>query len=121
MLTRCSPSVRAASRKGDATALRFGARCLQQLDPDVLVPLLDGRWLTGYDWPRVLGGVRCPVLLLRADEVCGGMLSADDAKAMGKRLADCTRIDLPGCGHLIHWEQPEMTLRHVVAFLESIR
>jgi pimeloyl-ACP methyl ester carboxylesterase len=105
----------------DATALRFGARCLQDLDRDVLVPLLDGHWLTGYDWDRLLRGVRCPALLLRADEVCGGMLSAADAKGMTERLADCTRIDLPGCGHLIHWEQPEKTLQYVVGFLESVR
>jgi pimeloyl-ACP methyl ester carboxylesterase len=105
----------------DATALRFGARCLQDLDPDVLVPLLNGQWLTGYDWAQVLDGVRCPALLLRADEASGGMLSAGEANAMTERLADATRIDLPGCGHLIHWEQAEKTLRHVVGFLESLR
>jgi pimeloyl-ACP methyl ester carboxylesterase len=113
-------SVRLAKLR-DGTSLRFGARCLRDLDRDVLVPLLDGRWLTGYDWQGVFGGVRCPVLLLRADEMCGGMLAADDADAMTERLADVTRIDLPGCGHLIHWEQSEKTLRYVVGFLESIR
>jgi pimeloyl-ACP methyl ester carboxylesterase len=105
----------------DATALRFGARCLRDLDPDVLTPLLDGQWLAGYDWERALSGVRCPALLLRADEACGGMLSVSAAGAMTERLADCARIDLPGCGHLIHWEQPEKTLRYVVGFLESLR
>jgi pimeloyl-ACP methyl ester carboxylesterase len=104
----------------DATALRFGARCLQNLDPAVLNPLLDGQWLTGYDWEQVLRSVRCPALLLRADEMCGGMLSAAAARTVSEQLADATRIDLPGCGHLIHWEQPEKTLRHVVGFLESI-
>jgi pimeloyl-ACP methyl ester carboxylesterase len=105
----------------DATALRFGARCLQDLDRHVVTPLLDGRWLTGYDWDRVLRGVRCPALLLCADEKCGGMLANDDANFMAERLADVTRIDLPGCGHLIHWEQSEKTLRYVVGFLESVR
>jgi pimeloyl-ACP methyl ester carboxylesterase len=105
----------------DATALRFGARCLRDLDVDVLRPLLDGSWLTGYDWDRLLRGVRCPALLLRADEMCGGMLAVADADAMTERLADVTRVDLPACGHLIHWEQPEKTLRYVVGFLESVR
>lgn len=104
----------------DTTALRFGARCLHDLDPDVLRPLLDGQWLTGYDWERTLSGVRCPALLLRADEACGGMLSRGAARAMTERLADGTCIDLPGCSHLIHWEQPEKTLRFVVGFLESL-
>jgi pimeloyl-ACP methyl ester carboxylesterase len=104
----------------DATALRFSARCLQDLDPEVLTPLLEGRLLAGYDWGRVVSGVRCPALLLRGDEPCGGMLSQDAAQALTEGLADATRIDLPGCGHLIHWEQAEKTLRYVVGFLESI-
>jgi pimeloyl-ACP methyl ester carboxylesterase len=104
----------------DATALRFMARCLQDLDPEVLTALLEGQWLAGYGWESILEGVRCPALLLRADEMCGGMLPAAAAQSMAGRLADVSRIDLPGCSHLIHWEQPEKTLRYVVGFLESI-
>ena len=33
----------------DPAALRFMASCLNQLDPATMTPLVDGRWLEGYD------------------------------------------------------------------------
>src|SRR5262249_44586517 len=33
----------------DGVSLRFGARCLSQVDPEVLTPIVAGRWLEGYD------------------------------------------------------------------------
>ncbi len=61
------PTVRLGDLR-DATSLRFTARCLQDLDPETLTPLLELRWLDGYDQPSILSAVRCPALLLRADE-----------------------------------------------------
>lgn len=104
----------------DATALRFSARCLQELDPEVLTPLIEGRWLVGYDVDNILGRVHCPALLLRGDENAGAMLPRIDASALVARLKDCTVIDLPGVGHLIHWLEAEKTARFVVGFLESL-
>ena len=104
----------------DATSLRFSARCLTDLDRDVLTSLLEGRWLDGYDVERIFSAIRCPVLLLRADERDGGMLAGDDAQAMVRHLEDCTRIDLPGVGHLLHWLATEEIVRLTVGFLESL-
>lgn len=104
----------------DAVSLRFLARCLQQLDPEVLTPLLQESWLDGYDPEAVHRQVGCPALLLRADEACGGMLPPADADRFANWLADGTRIDFPGVSHLIHWLVPEMTLRFVTGFLESL-
>ena len=33
----------------DASALRFAAKCLQQLDPAVMAPIVQSQWLKGYD------------------------------------------------------------------------
>ena len=63
---------------------------------------------------------RCPVLLLQGDVAAGGMLRDEDADRLAARLPDCTRIRLPGVGHLIHWTHTEATLRLVTAFLESL-
>lgn len=105
----------------DPAALRFVARCLEQLDPEVLTPVIDGRWLDGFDLETVLRGVRCPALLLRADERCGGMLGPAEAAAWAGWMADCVRIDFPGAGHLLHGVATESVLRVVLPFLESIR
>ena len=104
----------------DAAAIRFLARCLQDLDPDVLGPPLDGSWLTGFDPIASALVVRCPALLIVADVACGGMLPPADAESLTAALPDCCRVSLPKVGHLLHWQAPEATLRLLHAFLASL-
>lgn len=104
----------------DGCSLRFIARCLADVDGEVFTPALMGQWLYGYDEPTLWGGVTCPALLLRGDPAAGGMLPAGDADEMCTLMSDPTRIDLPGVGHLIHATAPELTVRHVLNFLESL-
>jgi pimeloyl-ACP methyl ester carboxylesterase len=118
-----APDGRAAVRLAelrDAAAIRFGARCLRDLDPEVYDPVLEKRWLEGYDSEVIWKGVRCPVLMLRGEESLGGMLPRADADQIAGWLGDCTRVDLPGLGHLIHASAIETTTRLVTGFLESL-
>jgi pimeloyl-ACP methyl ester carboxylesterase len=105
----------------DATALRFTARCLQMLDPNVLVPVLEGGWLADISLENWAKQVKCPVLLLRGNESFGGMLPKSDAAAWFQGTHDLTQIDLAHAGHLIHYTEPQTTLRLVTGFLESLR
>ena len=89
------------------------------MDPEAFTPLLEGRLLQGCDLESLLSRVKCPTLILRGDDAAGGMLSKDHADKLAAAMTDCTVIDVPAAGHLIHWVQAEATLRHVVAFLES--
>jgi pimeloyl-ACP methyl ester carboxylesterase len=104
----------------DPTSLRFTARALQDLDPEVFPPLLEGRLLEGCDLQALCAKVVCPTLLLRADDAAGGMLSRRHAEQMAAAMAECTLIDMPGVGHLIHWLKAETTLRLTAGFLESL-
>jgi pimeloyl-ACP methyl ester carboxylesterase len=104
----------------DATSLRFTARCLQNMDPAALTPLLEGGWLHGLDLPAIYRGVRCPALLLRADVPFGGMMARPDADAAAGLMAECHVIDFPRVGHQIHWLAPQECLRYVLGFLESL-
>ena len=104
----------------DPTNLRFLARCLQDMDPEVFAPLLEGRLLQGCDIDALAGRVACPTLILRGDDTAGGMLSKDHAEKMAARMLDASVVDVPQVGHLIHWLQAETTLRHVIAFLETL-
>jgi pimeloyl-ACP methyl ester carboxylesterase len=116
------PGMEGGKRLGelrDATSLRFLAKCLQDMDPEAFTPLLEGRLLQGCDLEALLSRVICPTLILRGDDAAGGMLSKDHAAKLAAAMTDCTVIDVPQVGHLIHWQQAETTLRHVVAFLES--
>lgn len=104
----------------DATALRFSARCLTDLDPRVLDPICQGRWLEGYDRAGTLADVRCPALLLQADPACGGMLPDADAADAAARLPRGYHVRLSNVGHLVHWAQPDTVMRLVNGFLESL-
>ena len=118
-----TPSKAGSVRLGDTrdmASLRFTARSLSQLAPEVLQPIIDGTWLRGFDLADIAKRVRCPVLILQADPACGGMLSDADADLLMTTLPDCIRIRFPNAPHLIHWAQTEVLLRHVVGFLESL-
>ena len=104
----------------DDTALRFSASCLGRVDPAVLTPIVEGRWLEGYDETRSFQLVRCPTLLLEADPSAGGMLQEEDARIAQSLIRDCIRIRMDGASHLIHWSRREALLNHVTAFLESL-
>ena len=104
----------------DATALRFSAKCLPQLDRAVFDPVLDGTWFRGYEEDAIWKAIKCPVLLLRGEEARGGMLPVADASRMAALMADCCRVDVPGTGHLIHWLATEACVRLTLGFLESL-
>lgn len=104
----------------DMASLRFTARCLKQLDRDVLSPIVAGRWLDGFDWAGTLAQISSPALLLQADVTAGGMLTDTDAAEAERLMSDCCRVRLPKVGHLIHWLQTETCLRLVLSFLESL-
>lgn len=103
----------------DAVSLRFTASGLRQLDPAVLLPIIERRWLDGYEVESVFRRIVCPVLLIQADEAAGGMLIDDDAAQVEALSADVTRIKLPGVGHLVHWTVTPQLANLVSGFLES--
>ena len=83
-------------------------------------PVLDGSWLRDYDEDSIWKEIKCPVLLLRGKESLGGMFPAADADRMAAAITDCTRVDLPAVGHLIHWLAIEECVRLMLGFLESL-
>jgi len=105
----------------DAVSLRYSARCLMHLDPDVLAPIVAGRWLDGYDWQAAATAYRGPMLVLQGDVAAGGMLTDDDARRLVQLAPQTIVQPLPGVGHLIHWMEPAATQRLVLNFLESLR
>lgn len=105
----------------DACTLRYMASCLSLIDHDVLTPIIEGRWLSGYEWETVLSAIQCPTLLLQADTAAGGMLIDDDARRATELMAECVLVKFPQIGHLIHGTAPTELLRYVLNFLESLR
>lgn len=104
----------------DAAALRFTAYCLKRLDPNVLPLIIEERWLEGYDVPRTLKSITCPVLFLQGDFAAGGALPDDYAAELVRDIKDCTHLKMIGVGHGIHGTQPIAMLNLVAPFLASL-
>jgi len=103
----------------DRVSLAWSAQCLSQLDPEVLTPVIEGRWLAGYDFPALLSHIRCPALLLQADPAAGGALTDADAEAAESALRSCHRVHFPGIGHQIHRDRPVEVLQALRDFVAS--
>jgi pimeloyl-ACP methyl ester carboxylesterase len=96
--------------------LKWSAHCLQFVDPEVFTPLIEGRWLHGYDRQRVFRSIQCPTLLLQADPSSGGALSDGDAFEMASIITQCTHVSLAGKGHQLHRDHPEAFLSAINEF-----
>lgn len=101
-------------------SLAWSAQCLSELDPEVLTPVIEGRWLDGYDFPNELSRVRCPTLLLQADPSAGGALTDADAESLMSIVSTCQHVRFPGCGHNLHRDRPESVLRAFAEFASSL-
>ncbi|WP_422928659.1 alpha/beta fold hydrolase [Singulisphaera sp. PoT] len=104
----------------DAVALRVIAAGLKQLAPEVLAPPLAGRWLDGFDVSAILHKIKCPTLLIQADEAVGGLLPDALASRAKGLIRECLAIKLRGIGHNIHGNASEAMARLVVPFLASL-
>lgn len=100
----------------DRASLAWSAQCLSMLDAEVLTPVVEGRWLDGYDPAAVLSRVRCPALLLQGDPVAGGALTEEDADLALRVLSSPRRVRFPGCGHQLHRDRPAEVLSAVEDF-----
>lgn len=65
----------------------------------------------------LLPKLSCPVLLLHADG--DGAVSVNVAKRAAAVLPNATLKVLPGCGHLVHEERPELVLDAIEAFIAA--
>jgi pimeloyl-ACP methyl ester carboxylesterase len=102
-------------------AIRFLASCLATLDPEVLAPVIGGRWLEGFDWENLASGVSAPVLLIQADPKVGGMLMDSDAESLVTRARDVTRVTLAGAGHNMHVDRTQDVINLTTQFLSCLK
>ncbi|WZO97691.1 alpha/beta hydrolase [Isosphaeraceae bacterium EP7] len=104
----------------DAASLQWLASCLGQIDPDVLTPLIEGRWLDGFDTGELLSRVTCPGLFIQADDSAGGVLPDGYALSLVEKMPRVRHTRLAGVGHNIHITKPEEMARLTTSFLDSL-
>lgn len=98
-------------------SLRFSARCLAKVDPEVFTPIINQHWLDGYDERPLFERIDCPVLLMQGDPSLGAALTDRDAMLALNGHTNRQLVRFSGTGHLIHREQPETFLRYLNAFV----
>ena len=104
----------------DAAFLRFWAASLLKMDPDALRMTVDGS--ASRNWPgRVLfDNVACPVLLLQANPMLGGLLQDADVEYAVQRNPGTVHVRLDRLGHSLQLIQAEPVIRPVMNFLDSL-
>jgi pimeloyl-ACP methyl ester carboxylesterase len=97
---------------------------LKHLDPGVLEYHAEGRateFLEGFDLDRLLGSIKCPVLLLQADPALSGMVSDENVAHIQSVLPNLVHVLIQkdhGLG-LDTWEVAPL-MRAVTCFLDSV-
>jgi pimeloyl-ACP methyl ester carboxylesterase len=66
-------------------------------------------------WER-LASISCPTLILRGEE--SELLSSDAAAQITDAIPDATLVEIPGAGHSIHSDAPDLFREAVLGFLE---
>jgi pimeloyl-ACP methyl ester carboxylesterase len=88
-------------------ALQWSSECLSKLAPEVLMPLMEGRWLEGYDLETIASRISCQTILIQADPTAGGALTNMDAGSFKKYAANCEHVYLPEMNHQVHRTIPQ--------------
>jgi pimeloyl-ACP methyl ester carboxylesterase len=106
----------------DDSIFEWLAHNLYQNDPDMLTMLIDEPEIVaaGYDMAVVLPSIRCPVLLLQADQRAGSAMTDAEVKQALPLLAQPTHVWLEGVGHALHLEHKEQVLRAINDFFGSL-
>ena len=110
----------------DVNRLRYSAKTLSQVDPEVLDFHAEGRtqeFFRNVNMDAVLRQISCPVLMLQGDPMQGGMISDHEVKYVKSVNPEISNIVIHGEGHclgLYTWNVAPL-LRAVMNFLESLK
>jgi pimeloyl-ACP methyl ester carboxylesterase len=104
----------------DEVFLRWWARSLLQLDPEVLQMAIDGRSAENWRGLEFMRQIRCLVMLMQADPKWGGIMSAKDVACAKSVLRDVVHVCLEGVGHALHIHQLGPVARVLGNFLASL-
>ena len=109
----------------DDTYLRYWAKTVSQMDPDILEYHAEGRvqeFLRDFDLDSILQKINCPVLLIQGNPELGGMMTERAVAHSSETLPDVSHVLLEKTGHdlgLTSWEIAPL-LRAATDFLESL-
>ena len=105
----------------DSPVFEWLATNMVQNDPDMLTALLDRFETTtaGYEMNTLLPAIKCPVLLIQADPLAGGLMTDAEVAQAWPLLAHPTHVRLEGVSHIFHNERKEPIVKALEVFFQS--
>lgn len=109
----------------DGPVLREWAKTLQQLDPDVVQLLAEGRkqeFWASFDMDAMVSKVSCPMLLLQGNASLGGIMTDEDVDHVLSTLPEAYCVKIDQAGHdlgLSAWQVAPL-ITALTNFLESL-
>ncbi len=104
----------------DQTYLRFTARYLKMVDPEILLSLEERDSSAAYDIENNFSKILCPVLFIQGDHNFGALMTDEDLNNALSNIKCASFVKIPGVGHDIHLQNAEPVHRAMMYFLESL-
>ena len=106
----------------DQSYLRFTAKHLRMVDPEILADMEKGTagLSSKFDVLDLLPQVTCPTLFLQGNPELGALLNEDDLVQALSVMSSAIRVRIERAGHDIHLQDADAARRAVMLFLESI-
>ena len=103
-------------KKPDPAGLALAKEAVSGLRPRGFRDALDA--LDGFDLRPQLAEIRCPVLVLAGE--CDRQAPASTLARLAEALPKGRLVVVPGAGHLLHHERPQVVHEQLVRFLEEV-
>jgi pimeloyl-ACP methyl ester carboxylesterase len=102
----------------DLAAIQAHLKCLEMLDPEVLLAGAADGLFVDFALADVLPKISCPTLLIRGNPDLGGVIEAQELQRALALIAKVTYIDVTDMGHNLHIPQPNVFAGLVSNFLQ---
>jgi pimeloyl-ACP methyl ester carboxylesterase len=101
----------------DTENCRSRAKCLSNVDPTIVLMMMDNSYMKGLDIDEVLRNITCPVMLIQGNPDLGAVLRDEDVIYATERLEQCSVVQMQDVGHSL---LPGKLFYKMIAFLEKI-
>jgi pimeloyl-ACP methyl ester carboxylesterase len=104
----------------DEAGVQHLEEMIRLVDLGFVKVLLEDRYFEGLDARRLLEKVTCPTLLLYGEIEKGAVVRDKDVEYFLDHIPNGTAIQIKDAGHLLQWDQPVRTLKHIEEFLGNL-
>ncbi len=106
----------------DHPSFKFSAECFSKTDPNMIEAnngYVEDTYAE-YKIDSLLPQIQCPVLILQANPLFGGLVKDEHIKKALSLLPDARNIKFNNLGHYLHMQDREAVLKVIVPFISAL-